>query len=322
MEKIKVFITGESGNIATSLISELKTKNEYEIINFLPNVEEQKEDVRVNYKGTYFNASNEINILKKDVLKKIFEDHKPDIVIHTAAMVNTDKCEQNEKDATQVNEIGSKNVAELAKNAGSYLINFSTTATFDTEDYEYPDNLMTETTKRKPHTHYGKTKMKGEEIIKEVYASCSDKLLNILPVFIFGYYPNDNASAIVKMIYAAKNKQKTIVKLSKDNFKNYFWCEDAAKAIIQLIEKKTSGDIILSNYAQEARKFGDILNILCKTLKMRKYDFMKYVKLRPKEDYLHQHIAGNMKLVSEIGEYEITNFNEAIKKVVESVETL
>jgi len=322
MNKTKVFITGESGNIATSLINELKTKEEYEIINFLPDVEEKKEDVRINFKGNYFNTSNEIDILKVEVLKQIFEEHKPDIVIHTAAMVNTDKCDMNKKWATKINEVGSKNVAELAHTAGSYFINFSTTATFDTQDYSYPDNLMTETTKRKPETHYGITKMKGEEIIKEIYTDSSDKLLNILPVFIFGYYPNDNASAIVKMIYAAKNKQKTIVKLSKDNFKNYFWCEDAAKVIIKLIEKKTSGNIILSNYAKEARKFGDILHLLSKSLKMKKFDFMKYVKLRPKKDYLHQHIADNAQLVLEIGDYEITDFKEAIQKVIDSVETL
>ena len=45
----------------------------------------------------------EMDILDPEAVKKVIEQHKPDAIIHTAAMTNVDTCEDQKELAYQLN---------------------------------------------------------------------------------------------------------------------------------------------------------------------------------------------------------------------------
>src|SRR5258705_8902118 len=55
-----------------------------------------------------------LDIRDKKNLKKSFLSVKPDIIIHTAAKGSPDFCEFNQKEAWDINVIGTRNILKLA----------------------------------------------------------------------------------------------------------------------------------------------------------------------------------------------------------------
>ena len=68
-------------------------------------------------KGTTHSKHNTlfaaVDITKKEAVDILFQDFKPEIVIHCAAIVDVKKCEENHLLADNVHIIGTRNIAEL-----------------------------------------------------------------------------------------------------------------------------------------------------------------------------------------------------------------
>lgn len=101
---------------------------------------------------------------QSQVLEKI-KRHRPDLVIHLAALTNVDFCEENESIATKVNFEGTKNVAFACKKYRTTLVYISTATVFDGKNP--PKEGYTENDKPSPINIYGKTKLLGEKIIQK-----------------------------------------------------------------------------------------------------------------------------------------------------------
>lgn len=91
-----------------------------------------------------------------------FESHKPDIVIHAAAMTAVDDCESNIDNAYKINAIGSANVALCCDTFNARLIAISTDYVFD----GLADDPYNEYDTPAPQTIYGKSKYAGEEAVR------------------------------------------------------------------------------------------------------------------------------------------------------------
>ena len=88
----------------------------------------------------------------------------PDIIINAAAFTRVDDCETREKEAFLVNGHGAGNLAKAAVSAGSLLVHYSTDYIFDgtkTKPYLEEDAPN-------PRSVYGKSKLLGETLIREL----------------------------------------------------------------------------------------------------------------------------------------------------------
>ena len=56
-----------------------------------------------------------MDITNAEAVNVVVKDFQPDVIIHGAAMTHVDQCEQNKELAYQLNVIGTKNVAEAAR---------------------------------------------------------------------------------------------------------------------------------------------------------------------------------------------------------------
>lgn len=89
---------------------------------------------------------------------------KPDAVIHCAAYTNVDGAESDIDGAFRVNVIGAQNIAAACLEMGAKMVYVSTDYVFDGQKqtgYHEFDSTN-------PQSVYGKTKLQGEQIVKEI----------------------------------------------------------------------------------------------------------------------------------------------------------
>jgi dTDP-4-dehydrorhamnose reductase len=145
---LKLLITGASGLYGSKLAQMALAQN----------IEVYSSDIQ---SLSVYGSIVKLDISGKEQVEAAFKTIKPDVVVHAATLTDVDKCETNKELAWKVNVEGTKNIAEAAKTAGSFLIYISTDYVFSGEKGRYK-----ETDKPDPINYYGLTKLKAEEIIQ------------------------------------------------------------------------------------------------------------------------------------------------------------
>lgn len=111
--------------------------------------------------GTYFSRQNKdlyfLDIRDKNMVKQFFKKFQPNLVIVCGGMTKPDDCELNRKLAYDINVRGMENVTRYCN---SKLIYFSTDYVFDGKKGFYSEEDTPN-----PINHYGRTKLKAEEIV-------------------------------------------------------------------------------------------------------------------------------------------------------------
>lgn len=147
----RLYITGICGLLGNSIVKELFKK--YDIYGVdLVNLEQE------GCKIECFDLTN-YERLRKSIL--LF---KPDVLIHTAAAINVDKCEEDKEYAYKLNVELTKVLVDICKEENIKLIYISTDAVYD----GYKESLYTEEDAVNPINYYGETKLNGEVAVKEL----------------------------------------------------------------------------------------------------------------------------------------------------------
>lgn len=139
---LKMLITGGNGQLAK------------EFAKFC-----QKEDIEY-----YSFSRQELDITNFSLLLKVIKDIKPTHVLNCAAYNLVDKAEGNPVDAYRVNAIGVVNLAIACSEVNAFLVHFSTDYVFDGNK----EGLYTEEDTPKPLNEYGKSKLLGELMLKQI----------------------------------------------------------------------------------------------------------------------------------------------------------
>lgn len=104
-----------------------------------------------------------LDITDVDAVLKLVRAEKPDVIINCAAHTNVDKCEEQWDLAYKINAIGPRNLSIAATEADAKMIHVST-------DYVFEGNgtrPYIEFDAPNPVSAYGKTKLEGENFVKE-----------------------------------------------------------------------------------------------------------------------------------------------------------
>lgn len=143
----KILITGCNGQLGRAIRKEY-AQSDIEIINT---------DI---LEGEGVRALDITNV--EDVLKLVCETN-PRVIINCAAHTNVDACEEQWDAAYRINAIGPRNLSIAASETGAKMIHVST-------DYVFEGNgnrPYTEFDAPNPVSAYGKTKLEGENFVKE-----------------------------------------------------------------------------------------------------------------------------------------------------------
>lgn len=142
---MRIYITGIAGLLGNNIVKKLVNKCEITGVDIL--------DVKIP------NISYEnFSLYETERLREHIKNVNPDAVIHTAAAVDVDECEENPEWAYRLNEQATKDIADICNELGIKLVYISSDAVFDGES----EKLYMETDEVNPLNVYAKTKLAGE----------------------------------------------------------------------------------------------------------------------------------------------------------------
>ena len=120
---------------------------------------------------------SELDITQTSSVAKMI-DLKPSLIVNCAAYTAVDKAESESEAAHSVNATGARNVASAARELKAQLIQISTDYVFSGESFT-PWKVDSPTS---PSTQYGKSKLAGEEAIREIFQLSGESTDRITPV--------------------------------------------------------------------------------------------------------------------------------------------
>lgn len=201
---MKILITGGSGSLGRALIKLLHPANK---IYSLTNDEYQHWEVEKDFGIESFLC----DIREYGRLEEIFDQIKPDVCIHAAALKHVPFGERFPQEFFMINVIGSKNVAEIC------------------HSLHIPKCILISTDKAvKPATMYGRSKQRAEEIFLE----------NQYSVIRFGNFWASRGSVIPLWQEQAKNLG--YITITDPKMERYFiTLEDAASFTMKCLDEYT-----------------------------------------------------------------------------------
>lgn len=114
-------------------------------------------------------SHGELDITSLDVVRRYVQRHRPQYIIHLAAISNTGYCEEHPEESYKVNVAGVENLARVAAEMGCKLVFFSS-------DQVYNGNqemgLLSESVPVTPENHYGRHKLLAEEHALQLCPDC------------------------------------------------------------------------------------------------------------------------------------------------------
>jgi dTDP-4-dehydrorhamnose reductase len=148
--------------------------------------------------------------------------HKPEVIIHAAAMTDVDYCEEHQEEALANNVTATQHVVDAANEIDAPVIFFSTDYVFDGKK----KGAYTESDTPNPLSFYGKTKHQGEEIL----LSAAKRAVIFRVSWLFGIWGRCFPKAILRQ--AAEVKKMNVV---DDQVGRPTWTWDLAQAMRQLL---------------------------------------------------------------------------------------
>ena len=294
---MKLLITGSNGQLGTQI--KRMIENGKSEIGKIGEVYSKAEIKYVDY--------DELDITNLNEVITYVSSFRPDGIINCAAYTNVDKCESDSDTAFKVNSLGSRNLAIAAEEAHAKILHVSTDYVFNGQgnlpfkEYDLPS----------PVSVYGKTKLLGEQYIRE---NCSRYFI-VRTAWLYGYYGKNFVYTIMKA-----GKEKEHLDVVNDQRGNPTNAEDLAHHILKILLTEEYGIYHCTgtgecSWYDFAREIIRLSKINCKVSPITSDNLGRAAK-RPAFSSLD-----NMMLRATVGD-EMRPWQEAIEEFIESYKDL
>ncbi|HNX68472.1 MAG TPA: dTDP-4-dehydrorhamnose reductase [Candidatus Omnitrophota bacterium] len=211
-DRPKILITGVGGMLGTDLAKALK--GDFEIVGL--------EKRRV----THLTVPHDLcDLTQARKTRDAILDHRPAVVIHTAALTDVDYCEEHHEEALEHNFEATKNIVDASHEIDAPVIFYSTDYVFrGSKKGEYLETDVPD-----PVNFYGETKLRAERYLMEK----ASRALIFRITWLFGVYGRCFPKAI--LCQAAEVKKMTVV---NDQTGRPTYTRDVAQAMRQLLLAK------------------------------------------------------------------------------------
>lgn len=202
----KIIVTGSNGQLGRAVNRQYAGSTEYELINT---------DV------------DELDITNIDKVMELVRSIRPYAIINCAAYTAVEACETQEDLAFRINAIGPRNLSIAADETGAKLMHVSTDYVFDgngTRPYRETDPVG-------PQGAYGRTKLAGEEFVKEF----SSRHYIVRTAWLYG----DGKNFVRTMLRLSETNDK--VRVVRDQVGSPTSAAELAKAIAYLLPTENYG---------------------------------------------------------------------------------
>ena len=274
---MKYLISGRNGQLARAFINTFEMKS----IDFIAPDE------------------SKLDITKEAVVAEAVAGYKPDVIINCAAYNLVDQAEQEHENALAINARGAKYLAQAAARHKAILVHFGSDYVFDGMK---ESGLYTEKDQVNPLNEYGKSKLAGEEMVREA----SEDVLIFRLSWVYGYGENN---FIYKLSEWAKNNE--YLRIACDEFSVPTRTDTVVDVTLQSLGAGLRGLFHLTNSGFCSRY--EWATLIVKSLAMKKFlrpvsmDTFHLPARRPKFSAMD-----NMRLSSELN-LRIPSWEEAVE---------
>ena len=220
MTSKRILITGANGLLGQSLL--FLGQNRHELL----------ATGRGPARGDHFGFPYaELDSTKEEDYERVFEEFKPDVVIHSAAMTQVDDCEQDQEACNLLNVEATKYCAEACARHGVHLIFLSTDFIFDGKNGPYGEEA-----EPAPLSVYGWSKLRAEDAVKASGA----RYAIARTVLVIGYVPGLSRSNIILWARQALGRGERI-RVVHDQVRSPTWSVDLAEGCLRIAEVGAEG---------------------------------------------------------------------------------
>lgn len=201
-----IWLVGSAGKMGTELLKHLKNNTDYKVI------------------GT----DTDVDITDLAAVEQAVDIYRPAVIINCAGISNPVECEKDMVAAFKVNALGARNLAVAARRVNAKIIQISTDDVFGGQVTE----KLTEFDNPSPTTVYGKSKLAGENYVREL----NTKHVIIRSSWVYGLGKDDYLTYVLEK---AKNNEKFDAPL--DNISSPTSVYQVASVIVNLLDKAEYG---------------------------------------------------------------------------------
>jgi dTDP-4-dehydrorhamnose reductase len=243
----RILVTGGNGLLGTKVIEQALARRDLEIVS-------TSRDVCLNgYLGSF--PFSQLDITDEDSVERVIAEHRPDVVIHTAAMTNVDGCETNRAEAWAINVSGTEHVARACHAVGARLVHLSTEYVYDGTAGPY-----SETAPVHPLGWYAQTKWESEERVRAII---EDAVVGRTTVIV-GHAPHVRPNFVLWLVNQLRGGQSA--RIVVDQVGSPTLADNLAEMVLALAlsDKKgvyhTAGDTVIGRY-DYARLIADVFEL-------------------------------------------------------------
>ena len=182
MSREKIWIAGADGRLGHAIYEILDRVSEY----------------------TVLTTDRDVDVTDLEQVMEYAAINRPDFVVNCVGLTDPAFCEQNMIEAYKINALGARNLAAASRRIGAAILQISTDDVFSGEN----KGLLTEFDTPDPVTVYGKSKLAGENFVREL----NPKHVIIRTSWLYGFGESD---FVTKVIGKAKAGEKITVPMDQ-----------------------------------------------------------------------------------------------------------
>ncbi|WP_305842131.1 dTDP-glucose 4,6-dehydratase [Photobacterium leiognathi] len=328
---MKFLVTGGAGFIGSAVIRHIINNTQDEVVNIdkltyagnLESLQEIEDSQRYKFE--------QVDICNRAELDRVFEQYKPDAVMHLAAESHVDRSIDGPAAFIETNIIGTYTMLEATRQYWNQLdetrkssFRFHHISTDEVYgDLEGTDNLFTETTSYEPSSPYSASKASSDHLVRAwlrtyglptIVTNCSN---NYGPY----HFPE---KLIPLMILNALDGKSLPVYGDGMQIRDWLYVEDHASALYTVVTKGEIGETYNIGGHNEKANI-EVVKTICSLLEelvpnkpngVKKYqELITYVTDRPGHDVRYAIDAS--KIERELGWKPAETFESGIRKTVE-----
>ncbi|AQS38851.1 dTDP-glucose 4,6-dehydratase [Shewanella psychrophila] len=327
---MKILVTGGAGFIGSAVIRNILNNTSDSVINvdkltYAGNLESLQEiDASERY------VFEQVDICDKHELERVFEEHKPNAVMHLAAESHVDRSIDGPAAFIETNIVGTYILLEVARAYWNKLTNdekenfrfhhISTDEVFG--DLEGTDLLFTETTPYEPSSPYSASKASSDHLVRAWYRTYG------FPIVVTNcsnnYGPYHFPEKLIPLVILNALDGKSLPVYGNGlQIRDWLFVEDHARALYKVLTEGKVGDTYNIGGHNEKTNI-DVVKTICSILNVllpkkpegieAYQDLIVYVSDRPGHDVRYAIDAS--KIQRELNWKPTETFETGLKKTV------
>lgn len=252
---MKFIITGGAGFVASAVIRHLINNTAHSVVNVDKLTYAGNLENLASVSGNARYAFEQVDICSTNEIKRVFQQHQPDVVMHLAAESHVDRSINSPGEFMQTNIIGTYTMLEHARTYWQSLSE-SQKATFrfhhistdevygdlphpDTHEGELP--LFTETTAYNPSSPYSSSKASSDHLVRAWHRTYG--LPTVITNCSNNYGPYHFPEKLIPLMILNALDGKPLPVYGKGNqIRDWLYVEDHARALVKVATEGRVGD--------------------------------------------------------------------------------